>query len=226
VRCSDAESAPPIHSPFRSRNVSDTVEWLSEGGFPCRSLAFSVDLALDEFLNDNRSEMAPERRARRLREAGINPTIQRIAVLEFLESTKTHPTADEVFRAMRKSYPTIAKATVYNTLDALTQAGTILRLTIDPTASRYDADLSPHVHFHCRACGKTYDIATPVTDVLEDHVDGHRIESVRTYAYGVCAECLKGKKREIPHTSARSSNRQSASKKRSATDPTTRKGGG
>jgi Fe2+ or Zn2+ uptake regulation protein len=149
-----------------------------------------------------------------------------MAVLEFLESTRSHPTADEVFQTIRRTYPTISKATVYNTLDALTKAGAILRLTIDPGASRYDADLDPHVHFRCRICGKTYDIAPLTTEAHEDSVDGHKIESVRTYAYGICVECLKAEKDGSLRTSATSSNERNASKKRSTADPSSRRGGG
>jgi len=170
--------------------------------------------------------MAPERRAKRLRDSGISPTVQRMAVLEFLESTRSHPTADEVFQAIRKTYPTISKATIYNTLDALTRAGTILRLTIDPGASRYDADLDPHVHFRCRICRKTYDIAPLATETHEDYVDGHRIESVRTYAYGICVECLKAGKDARPGRTAASTNAKNASKKSSAADPPSRGEGG
>jgi len=116
--------------------------------------------------------------------------MQRLAVLEFLESTREHPTADEVFRATRMACPTIARATVYNTLDTLTRAGTISRLTIDRSASRYDADLSPHVHFRCRVCGDLLDLSVENPSDLVGRIDGHEIEAVRTYAYGVCASCL------------------------------------
>jgi len=133
--------------------------------------------------------MASKKRMDRLRDAGITATMQRIAVLEFLEETSTHPTADEVYAAIHDRYPTIARATVYNTLDALTQAGAILKLTVDPNAARYDADLRPHIHFRCRLCGKVYDIAMEREKRVGEIVMGHHVESVRTYAYGVCAAC-------------------------------------
>ncbi len=124
-----------------------------------------------------------------MRDAGVNPTMQRLAILEYLEGTKTHPTADEIYSAVREKYPTIARATVYNTLDALTKAGTILQLTVDPAAARYDADTGPHVHFRCRVCGKVYDVDAKESRCLGRQVDGHHVESVRTYAFGVCASC-------------------------------------
>jgi len=135
--------------------------------------------------------MAPQKRMARMRSAGVTPTIQRLAILEYLENTRSHPTADEVYVNARKTCPTIARATVYNTLEALTKSGTILQLTVDPAAARYDADLGPHVHFRCRLCGVVYDIDVKQEPCLGDLVKGHRVEAVRTYAFGVCASCRK-----------------------------------
>ncbi len=136
--------------------------------------------------------MAPQKRLEKLRAAGVNPTMQRLAILEFLEGTLTHPTAEEVYAAVHKAYPTIARATVYNTLEALTRAGTILKLAVDSSAARYDADLRPHVHFRCRLCGKVYDLEIETTQCLSRKVEGHDIEALRTYAFGVCASCRDG----------------------------------
>jgi len=126
-----------------------------------------------------------------LREVGLVPTIQRLAVLDWLYRTKLHPTADQVYSAVRKKFPSISRATVYNTLEALTKAGMILRLSVDPTVARYDADLKPHAHFRCRVCQKIYDIEVKDGMPIDVKASGHLVESVRTYAYGVCANCLE-----------------------------------
>jgi len=168
--------------------------------------------------------MAPQKRLKRLQDAGITPTIQRLAILEHLEKTRTHPTADEVFAGIRKIYPTLARATVYNTLEALTQAGTILRLTIDPSAARYDADLEPHIHFRCRVCEALIDLPVEASDRCAD-VDGHRIETVRTYAYGVCADCLRAQGSRTEERLARPRVEQKDPKGRSDAAPQTPRGG-
>jgi len=141
--------------------------------------------------------MRPEDQAEHLRSVGLTPTIQRLAILDYLRSVCCHPTADDVLSAIREKFPSISRATVYNTLDALRKAGVILRLSVDPSVARYDADTGPHAHFRCRACGKVYDIEIPGDDTVPEHVDGHRVESVRTYIYGTCAQCLaEGRDRE------------------------------
>jgi len=63
---------------------------------------------------------ADEERSSRLRELGLTPTIQRLAVLEYLDNTDEHPTADKVYTAIRERFPTISRATVYNTLALFT----------------------------------------------------------------------------------------------------------
>jgi Fe2+ or Zn2+ uptake regulation protein len=125
-----------------------------------------------------------------LRNLGLTPTIQRVAVLQYLEETKSHPTADQVLAAVRRKYPTVSRATVYNTLEVLTKAGAILKLSFDAPAARYDADLAPHGHFRCRVCGKIDDFELPEAASLGRSIEGYDVETVRTYAYGVCANCL------------------------------------
>ncbi len=135
--------------------------------------------------------MSTARRSKKLREIGLVPTIQRLAVMEALEESDDHPTADAIHSTVRERFPSISRATVYNTLDALTRAGMILRLTVDPTVARYDASVHPHVHFQCRLCGTVYDIDLKDGRQIGANADGHLVESIRTYAYGVCAECLQ-----------------------------------
>ena len=130
-------------------------------------------------------------RSTRLRKLGLVPTIQRVAVLEFLEDNYTHPTAEEVYCGVKTRFPSISKATVYNTLDVLKKAGTIRELTIAREAARYDYDPSPHPHFLCRVCENLIDVDLPCPIRPGDEVLGHKVESVQTYLYGVCSQCRK-----------------------------------
>jgi len=84
----------------------------------------------------------------------------------------------------------------YNTLDLLTKSQAILRLTIDPTAARYDAADAPHPHFFCRICQRVYDIELPQARPSPDEAAGHKIEAVQTYAYGICAACRRKQNEE------------------------------
>lgn len=140
--------------------------------------------------------MDAEARSTRLRKLGLVPTIQRVAVLEFLEKNHTHPTAEEVYCGVKTRFPSISKATVYNTLDVLKKAGTIRELTIAREAARYDYDSSSHPHFLCRICGNLIDVDLPCPIRSGDEVLGHKVESVQTYLYGVCSQCRKKQKKD------------------------------
>ena len=183
-----------------------------------------LDLDLVQVYNP--SEMRPREHAELLREVGLVPTIQRLAILDWLSSTDQHPTADQVLAAIRKEYPSISRATVYNTLDALTKAGMVLRLSVDPTVARYDADLGPHAHFRCRICERIYDIPVDGEGTLDGSPDGHLIESVRTYAYGICAACrTKTESRPAESSDDRKGSKQPKTPKAtSAPDPSSRQG--
>lgn len=84
----------------------------------------------------------------RLRAHGVRPTRQRELVYRTLAGTASHPTAEELLRAVRVEDPGVSQATVYNTLDALVGHGLAKRLPSRAAggACRYDADQRPHVH--------------------------------------------------------------------------------
>ncbi|MDR2886132.1 MAG: transcriptional repressor [Rikenellaceae bacterium] len=89
---------------------------------------------------------------------GIRPSLQRMAVMEYLLTHKTHPTADGIFSALYPSIPTLSRTTVYNTLSMLAGCGAILTLDLDPQQMHYDGETSPHAHFICTRCGHIHDI--------------------------------------------------------------------
>lgn len=62
---------------------------------------------------------------------GVKPSVQRLAVMDYLVENHTHPTADEIYSALHKQMPTLSKTTVYNTLKLLTEQGAAIQLTID-----------------------------------------------------------------------------------------------
>lgn len=130
-------------------------------------------------------------RIERLKKKGIAPTIQRLVVLEYLEESTTHPTVEEIYEALKGQYPTFSKATVYNTLQVLTQAGLIQELTIEKEKAHYDPRSDIHHHFFCRRCHQIYDVEIDCAVAKRGMIDGHKIEMVQAYFYGLCAQCQK-----------------------------------
>lgn len=119
---------------------------------------------------------------------GVRWTIQRYAVLEYLYAHRTHPTAEDIFRALKGQFPAISKATVYNTLELLKQYGLVRELYLEKERARYDAEVAPHFHLVCRSCGGVYDLGLPAPEVPPE-VEGHAVEEVMYCAFGVCSEC-------------------------------------
>lgn len=89
---------------------------------------------------------------------GIKPSVQRMAIMEYLLSHKTHPTAEEIFHSLSPSIPTLSKTTVYNTLKLFSEKGAALCLNIDEKNARFDGDISRHIHFICKGCGCIHDL--------------------------------------------------------------------
>ncbi|MBQ2025102.1 MAG: transcriptional repressor [Paludibacteraceae bacterium] len=121
----------------------------------------------------------------------VKPSIQRIAVMNYLFNNRTHPTVDEIFSALSPNMPTLSKTTVYSTLKLLAEKGAILQLTIDEKNVRYDACIDPHAHFICLGCGCVHDVAPIYLDKV--HMEKYKnlnIIETQVYYKGYCDECL------------------------------------
>ncbi|HCC68554.1 MAG TPA: transcriptional repressor, partial [Nitrospiraceae bacterium] len=77
---------------------------------------------------------------------GLKLTPQRLAVLNYLDGNKSHPSAEGVYKNVLKKYPTMSFATVYSTLKALKKKGKVLELTLDPARREFDPNTEPHHH--------------------------------------------------------------------------------
>ncbi len=130
----------------------------------------------------------------KFRGLGFKLTPQRIAILTFLDGNTGHPTAEEIFAAVRQEYPTVSFATVYNTLQALSDRGQLTEVTIDPERKHFDPNTDPHHHAMCSECEKIVDVFVDYSETLslpdtvsgEFNVTGNHVEF-----YGVCGDCAE-----------------------------------
>ena len=120
----------------------------------------------------------------------IKPSVQRIAIMDYLKERKIHPTADEIFNALSSSMPTLSKTTVYNTLKLFTEQGAALCINIEEKNARFDGDISHHAHFICLGCGCIYDICMEqLESVTVKNIDELAITEVHLYYKGYCKKC-------------------------------------
>jgi len=124
--------------------------------------------------------------------AELRMTRQRRLILEELDAPGRHPTADTVYRQVRRRIPNISLGTVYRNLEVLSQAGMIRKLHIGSGQKRYDRTLDEHYHIRCVQCGRIIDLpAEPFGDLEEAargnsgfDILGHELEFE-----GLCRQC-------------------------------------
>ncbi len=102
--------------------------------------------------------MDSEEIKRSLEISGLRCTPQRYTVMAFLMKHHGHPTAAEIFEAVNRLDPRSSRATTYNNLRDLVQAGLVREVAVEGRAARFDAKIVRHHHFICDRCGNVEDL--------------------------------------------------------------------
>jgi Fur family transcriptional regulator, peroxide stress response regulator len=132
---------------------------------------------------------------RSLEAGGLRCTPQRYGVMAFLMEHNEHPTAPEIFEAVNRLDPRSSRATIYNNLRDLVQAGLVREVAVEGRAARFDAKGMQHHHFICDRCGKVediewYEVPIPTTGSLGKRV----LRECELIARGLCAKCAQRKR--------------------------------
>lgn len=124
--------------------------------------------------------LAPVDLQRRLGAAGIQPTLQRMAVASVLLARPAHMTADQVLQATSARLPGISRATVYAVLQLFVRQGLLKELPIDGAATVYDSNVLPHHHFYDVETGTVADLPQGSLQVLglPDALQGLQLDGV------------------------------------------------
>jgi len=120
---------------------------------------------------------------------------QRERILELLQSTGCHPTADWIYERLKSEFPTLSMGTVYRNLNILMDQGLIKKIDFGSTFDRFDANIGPHYHFICERCGSIIDLELPVEQSLNERVNRMTPYSVHRHRiefFGVCDRCREG----------------------------------
>jgi Fe2+ or Zn2+ uptake regulation protein len=103
-----------------------------------------------------------------LKKHGINPSAQRVAVAQYVLQTEDHPSADEVWTRVRKRFPHVSRATIYNTLNLFVEKGLLREFVLTEGRVVFDPNTSSHHHFIDEDSGEIHDVpwdAVVVSDV-------------------------------------------------------------
>src|SRR5437868_15492094 len=131
-----------------------------------------------------------------LRARGLAVTEQRLAIFAAPAASRDHPTAEQLFLAVREKLPNLSLATVCKNLEALRAAGAVSDVNTLHEQGRYEAALPgtgagrPHHHLVCVSCKKVRDLHDADLDRLRlRDAQGFDIRAVRVQAEGLCPDC-------------------------------------
>lgn len=129
--------------------------------------------------------MTVEQIKEQLKEHGIQPSAQRMAVAGYVLSTEDHPTADLIWSKVSESFPMISRATVYNTLHLFVEKGLLKEVRITGGSVVYDPKVEPHHHFIDDETGSIYDVPWSSVDVCRiDALEGFDVDDYQVVMRG------------------------------------------
>ena len=132
------------------------------------------------------------------RERGLPVTTQRRAVFEATLGRTDHPTAEQVYRAVRADLPQISRMTVHRILGTFVSLGLLSKTCHPGSSARFDPKLHQHHHLVCLDCGDILDLEDPRLNHLpwpNASLHGFQIQDYHIHFRGRCARC-----RQTPQT--------------------------
>lgn len=131
-----------------------------------------------------------EKLTNELKRKNIRLSYQRLKVLEYMVTHKTHPTVDQIYHDLQKEVPTLSKTTIYNTLDTLKNAGMVKVVNIEDNELRYDSVTDEHGHFKCESCEQIFDFDINFDSFVTKGLSNFKIHDKDVYFKGVCSNCV------------------------------------
>ena len=131
-----------------------------------------------------------------IRRKNLKISNQRMQVLEVFLGEERHLTADELYRIVKKRFPSIGQATVYRTLKLLCESGICTELRLEDGSVRYEHLYGHRHHDHliCTKCGKFTEVMDPEIERLQEKLakkEGFLLKSHRLQMYGICKDCQR-----------------------------------
>lgn len=121
----------------------------------------------------------------------LRKTPERYTILEKAVELSAHFGADQLYNAMEEAGYHVSRATLYNTLELLCEAGILNRHIFSTNQARYEVARGSHLHLICRRCGAIREVDEPdlTSPLLSEGYDGFQPEYSSTIVYGICADC-------------------------------------
>lgn len=117
----------------------------------------------------------------------MKDTKQKEAILAAVCTTRTHPTADEIYDKVRANFPRISLGTVYRNLNIFSAKGDIKKILVPGSRDRFDYRIDKHDHLICDQCGNIFDVNVEININLKD--TGIVVNEYNLILYGICEKC-------------------------------------
>lgn len=127
---------------------------------------------------------------KRLRDATIKVTPQRMAIVELLDG-HVHMSVEELYGTIKERFPSISLATVYKNINVMLEKGFLFEVKVPGQKSKYELTKYPHSHVVCQSCGKVEDVVLDLKHISHEAANKSRYE-IRGNALilsGLCPEC-------------------------------------
>jgi len=115
----------------------------------------------------------------------------RASILDYLRRAASHPSAEEVHEAVKRTHPKVSFGTVYRNLNILVDQGEAKRLESSRERDRFDARRPFHAHFRCDSCGRLYDLPLDTEKIVDELIGttGHKVSDHQIDFSGICSSC-------------------------------------
>lgn len=120
-----------------------------------------------------------------LRMHGIRPSAQRVAVAEYVLQTSDHPSADQVWNTVKRTFPMLSRATTYNTLNLFVSKGLLRQLDLAEGSVVFDPNTVPHHHLIDTESKRIYDIPWERIEVRKvEQLDDYLVDEFQVVLRG------------------------------------------
>jgi len=117
-------------------------------------------------------------------------TTQRLLIRELFEHTKRPLSVAEVLETASQTLPKLGVATVYRSINQLVEENWLKPVELPGETKRYErSDIGHHHHFHCRDCGRIFDVKGCPKNLSQMLPVGFRLQSHEVILYGLCQSC-------------------------------------
>ncbi|KAB2831915.1 MAG: transcriptional repressor [Candidatus Brocadia sp.] len=133
-----------------------------------------------------------EKLTKKLRNHGMKITPQRLMIFKVLENNTSHPSAENVYKRVKRIYPSVSFTTIYKTLETLRKLGEVREFVIDDDRKHYDPNTNLHHHVVCSSCKRILDVFedfSPYVKLPDAVKKDYTVSGFQIFFHGICKEC-------------------------------------